>query len=173
MSVPFWVDGIDPNANTWDYVWLGDQLLPGILKEFKIDSKNTLDVGKAQGNTGAPVTPKGRQPRTISITVQVIKQSEWDDWDATLKALNMQGSDTTQRAFSITHPLAAKFGVTSVYIETLSLPMPSPVNGITFSLSCTENIPAKPVSAAAASKKPGSTTSFGTAGFPVPKSQVG
>lgn len=175
MPVPFWIDGRDNQAASWDYVWIGETLLPGVIKEFKIDSKNSLDVGKAQGNTGAPVTPKGRLPRTMSITVQVTTQDAWNQWDDVLKNLNLQGADAKQRSFSITHPLPAKFGVTSIYIESCSLPMPSPVNGITFTLTCTENIPPKPVNNAknqSKAKVGNPVPDFGSAGFPTPSNDL-
>lgn len=177
-NTPYWVDGRDANAGLWDFVWLGDSLLPGILVpgSMKVDHKVSLDIGQAQGASGAPVKVKGRQPRSISFQIRSTKAEQWEAWDDVLKALNIFGADANAKPFQITHPLCAKFGIATVYIESVSMPSPDAVNGGTFSFSCVENIPAKSVSQSKTPQKKAQAGNprpdFGAVGFDPPSNNL-
>lgn len=168
MSSPYWVKFRDENADQWNTVTFGVVTLPGIVVDFSVNGTNVFDVAAAQGNTGASVTPKGRQPRKMTLAVRLRNQADWEQWHTTLSELNQRGPDAVQRPFSITHPTTAFMGIDSVYIETFNMPFAGAQKGMTFTFGLLENIPPKPVVISSQAKKVTSPKDFASKGFSPP-----
>jgi hypothetical protein len=113
MTVPYWGD--DPDA--WDYVVLGDFVLPG-SQTVTASLGRKLDTRSGAGSDGASIVDKGYQPAKVEITVRLWDRSgltEWEQVSPLLVARRRQ-----RRALQIKHPSLHLLGVHWVYLEELS-----------------------------------------------------
>lgn len=152
-GAPFWIDGVDDGAVEWDSLLLGDVILPGVVTNVDIGHEVDIDVGKAQGNSGAPTTVKGRQPRPIKITFKMWKQDDWLSWQEDMKSLGIFGKTQSFQPYAIQHPATLAYGVDNVLIKGSSFTYPSPIEGMTVTIDCLEFIKPLPIKQSNTAKK--------------------
>ena len=145
MTLPFWVDGRDEHATDWDVCILGDIILPGVVTNVDVTHDVDIDVGKAQGNSGAPTTVKGRKPRPVKITFKMWTSDQWTDWQYGMQTLGLVGKTTSFNPYSIVHPATLAYGIDNILIQGHSFTHPDPVEGMTVTIDCIEFIKALPI----------------------------
>jgi len=142
-TIPYYIDGEDADAGLWDFCWLGDIFLPGVVS-IDVKDEFSFDTGKAQGNDGAPVTYKGRNPRTLDLTLKITNRDQFVEWLEVRKQLNAFASGKAVQPYQVTHPQAQSAGITSAYLKSISQPQPTSNQPWLISMSLIENNPAKP-----------------------------
>lgn len=164
-NVPYWDETQDTNASKWNTLILGKIVLPGIAR-VSLKHDNKLDVGHAQGNDGAPITNKGKQPRELTAQLWIFTPDAWSTWLGSLKKLNVGVHGQPINPFEIVHPKASEFNVRSVYIKGISSPPPDATKGMVVTIDMIENIPAKPSKQNKKSQTQAVNPNFGQSGFP-------
>ena len=142
-SIPYYIDGDDFSATAWDVCWLGDIFLPGVIT-IDVKDEFNFDTGSAQGTDGAPVTYKGRAPRTLEVSLKITNENQFNDWLDVRKKINAYASGKTVQPYKIQHPQAQAAGIGSVYIKSISQPMPTSNQPWVISMTLIENNPPKP-----------------------------
>lgn len=128
---PYWSDP------SWNVCYLGGIALPGLVSCTE-EVKRNFKVGTTQGIDAAPVTPKGSDPKRISLLVKLTTPKDWQDWQDTVKRLNLDVTGKTQVPYDIIHPAAQHIGIRTVNIETVTIPAPSLPNPLVITIKCIE-----------------------------------
>jgi hypothetical protein len=119
----------------WDSCALGDIILPGHVTVTG-DVSRKLDVKSAPGSDGAKITDKGYEPAKITIKCVMWLAAHKDQLKAALKVLHPRKKGKSRDSYKIDHASTSLLGISYVYIEKISLPVPGSIKGtkeITFS----------------------------------------
>lgn len=148
---------------TWWSVSLGGYTLPGNA-ELSVVNKLTLDKGKSPGKDGASVTPKGREPRDISIKLRLWTDEQLSQWVQLKAFIGTCTPGREQVKYEITHPWCAANCVQYVYVDSITEPQPSQKGDVTIDIHCTEAVDPVPTKTGspqrASSPKPANSVEF-------------
>jgi hypothetical protein len=161
-DIPHWLE--KERGRDWDTLLLGESIFPGLVR-ISLKASKSFDIGKAQGNDGAPVTFKGRQPKELSIEHVMWTAEQFAEFLQLVKDLNLFTNGVAEKPFEIICPMAQAFNVRSVYVKDVDVPAPNA--GLwTVKWSIIENNPTKAAKQSTKPKSAASGQTFGDAGFP-------
>src|SRR5688572_32514624 len=86
--IPFW-GGETLEEQAWNFVWLGEDLLPGIA-EVTAEKGRAIDVQKSPGSDGATIKDNGFEPGTVDITLRILTREQWEAWQDVLPKIDPQ-----------------------------------------------------------------------------------
>lgn len=128
-------------ANFWNIVWLGDFQLPG-KAEVQLTKSRRIDVQTSPGSDGAYLVDKGIDPAQISITLSQWNEEQWSDWVEIFPQLDPQTAGTKRRPLEIYHPLPLTSGISTVYVQEISVNHPESGGVRTINIKCIQWFPA-------------------------------
>lgn len=139
-SAPFWGgDTIEESA--WNFCWLGEDLLPGIV-EVTCPKTRSVDVKKQKGTDGAELEDTGYEPAKVTIKLKITDAEQWEAWLAVLPKIDPQKPGGLRQPLAILHPEPNSMGVTTVYVTTISGDPPTARSGKTITIECLQWFPA-------------------------------
>jgi hypothetical protein len=142
-----------PNANPkkWNTVKLNDYVLPGIAK-VSVKVSQELDKKKARGSAGATITQQGSNAAEVSISLRFFEEQHLKDFARIVQSIRIDATKTgLGKAYRITHPKAAMYGITSVIIEEIDDEENSKGDSYDVKIKCVEFKP--PVAGATKTEK--------------------
>lgn len=107
---------------SWGKLRINGILMPGVVFVDSVKHNIVKFSGKASGKTPGAPTPRGRDPGTARITLQLLNNREWDEYVALMPRLLpyvKKGSAATAGAVRIEHPLLAAHHLAWVLIESV------------------------------------------------------
>jgi len=134
---PHWSDG-----GVWDICVLDDVALPG-LASIDIETKNHYKIGVAQGLDLPPVTYKGRLPRSLTMKLKLVSDTDWDAWQDTVRDLHLDAPGKVVTPHRISHPQASGAGITQIVIEEIKISQPTAKEPMIVNIKMIETGPTK------------------------------
>lgn len=169
-GVPFW--GGDPRdgedeKNAWDYCWLGDDLLPGIVEDVDVpDGGRDVDAQKAKGDNGVTLKDNGVGAKTVTITLRMWDQEHHEAWKGVRERIDPANPGNIRKPLTITHPKAVEEKIKGVYVKQIVVSHPSPVSGRTATITCVEWFPQPKAAKSEQKIKPAGAGPSGRLGLP-------
>ena len=150
---PFWVDeGGDEQA--WDFCWLGEDLLPGLV-EVEAGKSRDVDVQKNKGTDGAALSDDGYVPAAVTITLRMWTREQWAAWQDVYPKIDPQRPGGLRQPLSIVHPEPNHRGIDTIYVTSISGSSPRRGGVKTETIECLQWFPApKPVKKSTKPKPP-------------------
>lgn len=141
MPEPFWVDE-GGSEKAWDFCWLGDDLLPGIVD---VDAAKAREVDKQKGHSddGAHLADKGYVPGTVSIRLRIWRREQWERWQVVRPNIDPQFG-RLRTPLPILHPEAQDAKIDTVYVEKISSSSPQKGGVKVIHIECVQWFPPKP-----------------------------
>jgi len=126
-TIPDWFDSPD----LWNTCYLQGIQVPGKV-EVEVSVAQKLDVKETRGANGANIAFQGYTPASVTITVTLFAREHLPAFVALFKIIRPRVAKQYQNkdnkgyppAVDISHPATALTGVTSVYIEDVSVKPP-------------------------------------------------
>lgn len=115
MGVPFW----DKNPTAWNQIVLGGRVIPGLAKvEGSFGRK--LEAKFPPKSSGVILRDQGTEPAKIKITLRIWLESQLKEMPRILNQLNPR-KGSTPTALDVVYPSLQLAGITSMYIEDITL----------------------------------------------------
>jgi hypothetical protein len=156
-ATPFWGGGNDPGdeARAWDFCWLGDDLLPGIVEDVEVTGNGRdVDKQKAKGEDGVTLKDNGVGSAQITITLRLWDPEHHASWQEVRRRIDPKNPGGLRAPLTITHPRATEEGIKGVYVERIDAQHPSAVSGRTIVIECSEWFPAPKPAKTSQKQKP-------------------
>lgn len=156
-ATPFWGGGNEPGdaARAWDFCWLGDDLLPGIVEDVDVSGNGRdVDKQKAKGDNGVTLKDNGVGAAKVTITLRLWDPEHHEAWQAIRRRIDPKNPGGLRTPLTITHPRATEEGIKGIYVERIDAKHPSAVSGRTIVIECTEWFPAPKPAKSKQEKKP-------------------
>ena len=127
MTVPYWADGSE-EASAWDFCWLGDDLLPGVVTDFKCPNRRRLDQQASPGKDGVTLKDTGYELTAGSITFRMWTREQQEAWVGVRRRIDpkLRG---TRTPLPILHPQTVEAGISTVWIEEVDAGQPNSLDG--------------------------------------------
>jgi hypothetical protein len=157
-GVPFW--GGDPNdgadeKNAWDFCWLGDDLLPGIVEDFDVsDNGRDVDEQKAKGDNGVALKDNGVGASKVTITLRMWEERHHEAWQEVRRRIDPKNPGGLRTPLAIVHPRATEEQIKGVYVKRIDAQLPNAKSGRTVVIECIEWFPQPKPAKSSQSKKP-------------------
>lgn len=149
----FWGSGNEDSydilteSSPWDEVGLGGYTLYGRCTVRGSFSRK-IDLKNAPGSDGGTLTDLGYEPARIDITLQLWTADHWQTWQQVASAIRPRPGKGVGSPLDITHPALSVYGIKSVYVVGMSLPIDSGTPGVKeVTISCIEWLPPRRTSA--------------------------
>jgi hypothetical protein len=136
---PGWeTEGID--AQAWNFCWLGDDLLPGIVEVTSRKSR-AIDKHKSKGTDGCFLEDEGYEGGSVTIRLTLINAEQWQAYQDLLTNIDPEQIGGLKRPLSILHPEPNAKGITTVYVTEISGGHPSSASGKVEVIECEQYFP--------------------------------
>lgn len=119
-GLPYWDDRDDPLA--WDTLILDDEIWPGICEISGAGVSRKVDVKKGKGEDGATIKDEGYDLARLSITITIYDEEDWVQLQRLLPTVHPKRKGGTRTPISIVNPQCNLLGVSSIYIDKISIP---------------------------------------------------
>lgn len=140
MSVPFW-GGDLPEEHGWNFVWLGDALLPGVAT-VTCKKERSVDVKKRKGDDGAELEDTGYEPAQVTIKLKITNADEWAAWQEVRPKFDPQKAGGLRQPLAILHPEPNAMDVNEVYVTSIEGDPPTARSGKLITIECLQWFPA-------------------------------
>ncbi len=162
---PFWGEVVNNGATYWDLIIIADLEFLGFA-ELTGGVSRDIQVNKPKGSDGATITDNGYKPAQISVTLKLVTQLDWDEYqEILLPAIHPRRKGGPRTPVVLTHPALNVLGVTRIYFTSIGAPKIGSDKIGTVELKAIEWFPApKPVKKAAGKGK--TNPNAGKAGEP-------
>jgi hypothetical protein len=167
-AIPYWGDrdeGEDEDARSWDFCWLGDDLLPGVATVEVTDNGRDVDVQKPKGSNGVSLKDNGVGAAKVKITLQIYTGTQYDAWLKLRKRIDPKNAGGIREPKTISHPETDEAGVKGVYVKQIQAAPPTAKSGRTYTIDCVEWFP-QPVKAKSTQKIKPPGNASGRQGLP-------
>lgn len=147
---PFWGEVVNNGATYWDLIIIADLEFLGFA-ELTGGVSRDIQVNKPKGADGATITDNGYKPAQISVTLKLVTQLDWDEYqEILLPAIHPRRKGGPRTPVVLTHPALNVLGVTRIYFTSIGAPKIGTDKIGTVELKAIEWFPApKPVKKAA------------------------
>jgi hypothetical protein len=115
-GVPFWRD----QPRIYDRVVIAGYELPGICS-VDAEHRRKLDKKNAKGEDGATITDDGEDQAPVEVRVELYTLEDWNRFQQVVPHINPKGPGK-RVGVSIDYPTLALFGITTIYVEAVSVP---------------------------------------------------
>lgn len=119
-GLPYWDDRDDPLA--WDTLILNDEIWPGVCEISGAGVSRKVDVKKGKGEDGATLKDEGYDLARLSITLTIYSDGDWVELQRLLPTIHPRRKGGTRTPISIVNPQCNLLGVSSIYIDKISIP---------------------------------------------------
>lgn len=125
MGTPSW----QSQPDTWDRMKLGDDWLPGPVEVTIKDVSSGLDVRKAPKSNRATLVDQGYEPIKVTVKLTIGFNPSSSAWPSALEQFSqwlkinekLRPKRAQKRnALTVSHPQLAIFGVSRVFVDSIS-----------------------------------------------------
>ena len=128
------------DAQAWNFCWLGDDLLPGIV-EVTSKKARGIDQHKAKGTDGKHLEDEGYEGGDVTIRLRLINDEQWQAYQKILPNLDPEQVGGLKRPLTILHPEPNAKGITTVYVTDISGDAPTSKSGKVETIQCKQFFP--------------------------------
>lgn len=128
------------DAQAWNFVWLGDSLLPGIA-EVTSDKGRAIDKHKSKGVDGNYLEDEGYEGGTVTIRLRIINDEQWQAYQAMLPSIDPEQIGGLKQPLAILHPEPNSKGINTVYVTRINGGHPSSSAGKVEIIECEQFFP--------------------------------
>lgn len=120
---PFWNDNVDNGSTLWSLLTIADVNFQGFVTITGGVSRD-IQKKKPKGADGARITDNGYNLAEMNITLTIVRQQEWDDFqNVLLPLIHPRRKGGPRSPVVIQHPALNVLGVSRIYFERIGLPV--------------------------------------------------
>lgn len=136
---PGWDTGRQ-EALAWEFCWLGDDLLPGVV-EVTSDKGRDIHKAKPKGTDGCYLEDEGYEGGKVTIRLTMTTEEQWQAYQRILPKIDPEQLGGLKRPVSILHPEPNAKGIKTVYVVRINGGAPSSKSGKVEVLECEQFFP--------------------------------
>lgn len=137
---PGWeVEGLE--AQAWNFCWIGEDLLPGIV-EVTSSKSRAVDQHKPKGTDGKNLEDEGYDGGKVTIRITIANEEQWQEYQKLLPKLDPEQLGGLKRPQEIIHPEPNAKGIKVIYVKEINGGHPSSRDGKVETLECLQFFPA-------------------------------